>query len=166
MRRDRRQDPRLDITDREAVAHAPALDHTGERHRTLHHRRDRRETSPLKRSLDIVRAAPPRPCERITRKKTRRHSNCPYGNTNIDVPNVLEGVDASAFASSSVRTVAYTSENVPSPATTLKFCSRHSAASAIPYVADPSSRLSNTLYELNETRRQYNCQYENKKKLK
>ena len=80
---------------------------------------------------------------------------------------MLEGVDAFASASSSVRTVAYTSENVPSPATTLKFCSRHSAASAIPYVADPSSRLSNTLYEeLNKTRRQYNCPYENKKKLK
>ena len=75
-------------------------------------------------------------------------------------------MDASAFASSSVRTVAYTSENVPSPATTLKFCSRHSAASAIPYVADPSSRLSNTLYELNKTRRYSNCPYENKIKLK
>ena len=69
MRRDRRQDPRLDITDREAVAHASALDHTRERHRTLHHRRDRRETSPLKRSLDIIRAATPRPCERIMLKK-------------------------------------------------------------------------------------------------
>ena len=84
----------------------------------------------------------------------------------MSVPKVLEGVDASASASSSVRTVAYTSENVPSPATTLKFCSRHSAASAIPYVADPSSRLSNTLYELNKTRRQSNCPYKNKKKLK
>ena len=84
----------------------------------------------------------------------------------MSVPKVLEGVDASAFASSSVRTVAYTSENVPSPATTLKFCSRHSAASAIPYVADPSSRLSNTLYELNKTRRQSNCPYENKSKTK
>ena len=84
----------------------------------------------------------------------------------MSVPKVLEGVDAFASASSSVRTVAYTSENVPSPATTLKFCSRHSAASAIPYVADPSSRLSNTLYELNKTRRQPNCPYENKKELK
>ena len=66
MRRDRREDPRLDIPDREAVAHASALDHTRERHRTLHHRRDSRETSPLKRSLYIVRAATPRPWKNTT----------------------------------------------------------------------------------------------------